>query len=369
MNKGHFDHFEIWNSFFLRGATVTAGEIEQWIERGLDVHFKSPKYGHTMLTLFLYRSKTVLYWKEICLMLIGKGIEINYTNENGTSAFTLVCERNSFEQVEFLMNHGVDVNCYNNEGVTPLMFACANRNDYARIIPYLISKGASLTLKDKCKRRALEWAFQHGSLVFGFILPYYVSKSIHKMSPLHTMESCIDPFNCTLDAISAGCVTNTETIIIQRDMKEYEWLSFQLELFADNFTFAYLPNDDLKAWRQATSYYGSARGTDDGDTLLHLACRNNNVEAVRIILRRKIVNPYLRNRDYLTADALTNNAVIARMVHDYQMFCPTLQYADWLGPYFVKKAMALLLVNHRLRLFPKDVLFYILGWIARLGLY
>lgn len=367
MNKGHFDHFEIWNSFFLRPATVTAGEIEQWIDRGLDVHYKSPKYGHTMLTLFC-RGNT-LYWKEICSMLIRKGIDIDYANANGYSALTLACEYFSLEQVEFLVNNGANVNLQNKVGITPLMYACANRKDYARIIPYLISKGASLTTEEKYKRRALECAFQHGSLVFGFILPYYVSKSIHKMSALKIVPSCIDPFNCTLDAISAGCVTNTETIVVNGDMKEHEWLSFQLERFASNFTFAYLPNDDLETWRQATWYYGSARDSVDGDTLLHLACRKNNVEAVRIILRRKMVNPYLRNRDFLTADALTNNTVIARMVHDYQMFRPTLQYADWLGPYFVKKAMVLLLVNHRLRLVPKDVLFYILGWIARLGLY
>jgi ankyrin repeat protein len=282
----------------------------------------------------------------------------------------------SFEQVEFLVNHKANISHANNHEVTPLMLACSNREDYARIVPFLIDKGASLFERDKDDRRPLEWAFEWGSTVLELIVPYY-PRSSRGMSRACLMPCCADPARCLLVAIENGCLNlvTTRLMLCINSPAEEAWISNVIvgmngkgdDIGVEN----QLPKT-LADWRYAIAHFGSTRFIDTHDgTLLHAACEQNNLEVVNMIIARKAVNPYLRNRHYLTPDAFTKDPAIVSLVCDYRRMRPkpSLQHADWLGPYFVKKAMTLLLINQRLRLFPKDIVLYILGWIAHLDLY
>jgi Ankyrin repeats (3 copies) len=371
--------FKIWESLIL-SPTTSVGEVREWIEkRGLDISICTEKYKNSLLTCFLHDSSSP-DWKNICLLLIEKGVQIDHRNISQNTLLTLMCEYGSFEKVEFLVENKADINLANECRITPLMFACSNRMDYARIIPYLISKRASLEARDKLERRPLEWAFQCSSNIFDTIIPYYPI-NIRKMHHWYLSNLCADPYKCWINAIHYGCIDCTTKVNVGKShtntFKE-EWLTFRCnELRATNqedTTDVPVYSQKTKSWWECVLRNGGAfRRYSEvyGGTLLHIVCGGKDLEAVQMIIKRKAANPYLRNRAGQSAYNMIDikNIEMQRLVHEYMMFKPTLQYADWLGPYFVEKARTLLLVNQRLGLFSRDVLIYILGWIACLDLY
>ena len=371
------DHIKIWESLVLSPAT-SVGEVREWIEKkGLNVMVFTPAHKNSQLLGFLHAGVSP-DWKNICLLLIEKGLQVDYQNESGNSALTIVCQFGTFEKVEFLVENKADVNLQNNFGVTPLMFACSNRNDYARIIHYLISKKASLYSYDQCNRRALDWAFEHSSNIFNTIIPYY-RIDLRTIGRMCLMKSCADPYNCWVDALKHNCIsTQTEVEFYESHPKTFkeEWLLLRCNelrtIDQSNETDVPFYSQKTKPWWECVLRNGGGyKRYLYGGTLLHRACSANDLEAVKMIIKRKAVNPYLRHRWGFTAYNLIpdKNIEIHHLVHEYMMFKPTVQYAEWLGPYFVEKARTLLLVNQRLRLFSRDVLIYILGWIACLDLY
>lgn len=163
---------EIWESLCTSPLT-TANEVRAWIvDRGLDVQYKTKKCVNSVLFPFMISSATP-HWKEISLLLLKHGVDINHTNNDGNTALTIACQYGYFEQVLFLFNNGANIFIRNNAKVTPLMFACYNRHDYEQIIPFLIEKGASLDDRDDYKRRPLEWAEQTNWPVLEIICRYY----------------------------------------------------------------------------------------------------------------------------------------------------------------------------------------------------
>lgn len=341
---------------------LSFASLDEIKAEGLDVHFKAPNGNNLLVHYTCCTGDENPFWKDICLFLIENGVDVNHVNKTGNTALTIACELYSFEAVEFLVENGADIHqCSQPKNISPLMFACFNKKDYARIIPFLVSKGANLHSRDAEGDIALNYALANSSLAFGFVLQYYDRV---KLSNFVVYESCADPHNCWIDAITHGCL----------DSHYPPFLSWKLTP-AQKAWFERLPPRLLKRpktleeWRYAAARGSETRDFDFGDTLLHLACRQNNAKAVEMIIRRQSVNPYIRNFDCLTADALTSDPKIIKMVQDYKIFKPTLRYADWLGPYFVTKALALLLVNQRLRLFPKPIVWIILSWIANLDLY
>lgn len=368
MNKG-LDHASIWQS--LAKPTTTLTEVKFWLRKGLAPNCIYAAGATTLGICFCLDHST--QWKEIALLLLLEhGVDINCTTTKGNTVLTTAAQYGSFEQVEFLVNHKANISHANQHGVTPLMFACSNRKDYTRIIPFLIGKGASLYARDKCDRRPLEWAFEWGSTVLELIIPYYPF-SLRGMSKAYLMPSCADPARCLLVAIDKGCLKLQMTPLLSGVTlpMEQAWLSNIIVFnYEDHSGVEIGLPKTLADWRYTIANFGSTRFIDAHDgTLLHAACEQNNLDAVKMIVARKAVNPYLRNRDYLTPDTFAKDPAIISLVCEYRKFKPTLQYADWLGPYFVKKAMALLLVNQRLRVFPNDIVLYILGWIAHLDLY
>jgi protein phosphatase 1 regulatory subunit 12A len=72
--------------------------------------------------------------------LIQRGVDINTSNIDGLTALHQACIDNNLDMIEYLLNKNADINCQDNEGWTPLHAAasCGNLD----IVKYLLSRGA-----------------------------------------------------------------------------------------------------------------------------------------------------------------------------------------------------------------------------------
>ena len=72
--------------------------------------------------------------------LLQRGVDINTSNIDGLTALHQACIDNNQSMVEFLLNRSADINCQDNEGWTPLHAAASCGN--FEIVEYLLSRGA-----------------------------------------------------------------------------------------------------------------------------------------------------------------------------------------------------------------------------------
>ncbi|CAF3700278.1 unnamed protein product [Adineta steineri] len=74
--------------------------------------------------------------------LLQRGVDINTSNIDGLTALHQACIDNNLLMVEYLLNRSADINCQDNEGWTPLHAAssCGNID----IVKYLLSRGATV---------------------------------------------------------------------------------------------------------------------------------------------------------------------------------------------------------------------------------
>jgi protein phosphatase 1 regulatory subunit 12A len=72
--------------------------------------------------------------------LLQRGVDINTSNIDGLTALHQACIDDNLNMVEYLLNKNADINCQDNEGWTPLHAAasCGNFD----IVKYLLSNGA-----------------------------------------------------------------------------------------------------------------------------------------------------------------------------------------------------------------------------------
>jgi ankyrin repeat protein len=72
--------------------------------------------------------------------LLQRGVDINTSNIDGLTALHQACIDNNLLMVEYLLNRSADINCQDNEGWTPLHAAssCGNID----IVKYLLTRGA-----------------------------------------------------------------------------------------------------------------------------------------------------------------------------------------------------------------------------------
>jgi len=93
-------------------------------------------------------------------------INVNYTDYDGDSAFSVACSEGYLEIVRVLLLDGdIDVNHFNYDGTTPLSHACYHGN--TEIAQFLIDNGADKDITDNDGNSPLYWAeeFGHNNIV------------------------------------------------------------------------------------------------------------------------------------------------------------------------------------------------------------
>ena len=87
-------------------------------------------------------------------VLIKSGAKVNAKNIAGVTALHIASSNNSFETAKVLLDDGdATVNIEDDEGFTPLMRACLNKND--SIVELLLSNGAEIWNENIYKENAL----------------------------------------------------------------------------------------------------------------------------------------------------------------------------------------------------------------------
>lgn len=120
-------------------------KISNALEGGADLHTKTTK-GNNLLYIAATRMQEDVFNELIEVEVSGKKIDLNEQNNMGyTTLLEMVRENNCEQYVKSLLEHGANPNIVANDGVSPLVLACADKkNDCVKL---LIDGGAQLDYK------------------------------------------------------------------------------------------------------------------------------------------------------------------------------------------------------------------------------
>ncbi len=107
---------------------------------------------------------------------------------------------------------------------------------------------------------------------------------------------------------------------------------------------------DTHTWQLVAGELGSMRHPATQDTLLHVAARANNMDAVRACCAHWRVNPLLRNAAGQLPVQCATAAGVRAALAGYAVWQPAPPpVSQWFGPYFRQRARTWLLVCARWR--------------------
>jgi ankyrin repeat protein len=95
--------------------------------------------------------------------LIAQGRSINERSpaKFGWTPLIAAVYHDRFDVIHYLVESGADLNLGDNSGMTPLMWAVGQGDDYIDVVTYLIANGADLTVTDKSGATAFIFAQSH----------------------------------------------------------------------------------------------------------------------------------------------------------------------------------------------------------------
>lgn len=101
--------------------------------------------------------------KDVFQILLGRGANINQSDNLGYSPLYIACMWQEFKHVECLLDLGADIDQKGSlDGVTALMMACSRPD--TQIVKMLLQRGADMTSKDQHRQTALQIACNSGWL-------------------------------------------------------------------------------------------------------------------------------------------------------------------------------------------------------------
>ncbi|QKF93772.1 ankyrin repeat protein [Fadolivirus algeromassiliense] len=205
--------------------------------------------GNNALHLAIY-SKNY----EICKKVIDKDVNINSRTSTGESALHIACNFELIDIIKLLINNGADINIqdYNNE-ITPLMYAVTiNNNTIAKL---LITNGADPNIQDFIGNTVVHYAVEEENYE---ILYELLKLDINKMQA-----------NVNISNINGKLPIH---ILLEKD-----------KIYENNIIETLIINSNLNIQ------------DDNGNTALHLICKNNIWETYKNILSNKKLNIFIEN--------------------------------------------------------------------------
>ena len=96
---------------------------------------------------------------SIMELLVTKGVDLNHTEPDGTTALHVAARSGSLESVEYLLNYRADPNRKTHDGYTPLHWAafCG----HTEVVQFLVGHGAESAIQNHAGETALHTCLHH----------------------------------------------------------------------------------------------------------------------------------------------------------------------------------------------------------------
>ncbi len=288
-----------------------------------DVHAMSDSLAEeTALVAAMSRINSVgTAHDAIIAYLISRGASIDALHMPGKwTALMRACRlRCNTTIISRMIHYGADVNAKDKRGRTPLQKATRNKKHGPAMMDVLVRAGADVD----------------GMLVLNYIYDHLDAMSEVVIHAALWRGHCVLPTRLSL--------THTKRPAI---------------------------------WRMYMHRMGSTPFISGGndDTLLHVAARSQPTMLPVLMHRGCMLNPLVRNRHgELARDVAPDNQAKA-LLDAYATWTPVRAKTRWYGPLFEERALCFAMVCKRwrtegVRTMPRDVIYKVLEWVARVGFY
>ena len=235
--------------------------------------------------------------KHIVNLLLSNGANPNNKDKLPYTALFYAIDKNLIDICIILIENGADVNIKYINGYTPLIYAIAWRHPNIEIINLLLDNGADINLTDNSNRSPLMFAINNIQ-IFEALLNRKPNLNIHRMQDNQTVlitavrlvtKDCdyLQSFKIVELIINAGADVNAVC------MNNRTALNYAVR------------NGLMYICKIIIAAEGNVNciDTENNDTLLHIACRNRNLELAIFLTEHmacdKIVSLNLQNKSAL----------------------------------------------------------------------
>lgn len=353
-------------------------------------HFVDSKTHSGRTPLLFASERRDIEGTQVAKVLLENGASMDSKTQDEMDSLGIACAKSTLEMVQLLLPakhpRANTIDIYKQ---TPLIHACNNAHDGQRIITYLVGMGVDVTSKSKEGGDAFTFACLKNAALVKAVLPFLpnnrgedasrgmrilyhtvvkypnkrhsdilgVLRELGASLPLRIFEYCVRN-NAPMDLIWA----TTRMIPPVLDGSQNDWYTVLRESAPNN----------TKLWNLVTAATSGGRHPVTGDTTLHAGVRTGNPNTVGTILSR-LPNPFFRNVAGETPLDLAfslpkseQKTQIIACLRYYSQWKPSHIHTDWYGPFFRTRAKTFLLVNQRLKLVPKDLVWIIIRCVANL---
>ncbi len=314
----------------------------------------------------------------IARRLLDAGANVNRTS-GGWRAFTPLhraCSDGTVAMVELLLSRGAIATALAYPGKdTALLLALGNATFGPDMIPLLVRAGVNVAAVGSDGETAIQHAARAGSRMIRALAPYVPHAD--QLERFYPANSCGDPIGLWTEASRFGWMPLPQyfgAAILSDFVPQHCWAALRIGaplVFDGSEQDVFVTMEGVtnkKLWRLVVGEVNVTRHPETLDTLLHVAARANNVEAVRECCAANL-NPLLRNAAGRLAVELSSDVDLRVELVRYALWRPTRIATQWYGPYFRKRARAWLRVcahwsRIRTRVVQRDVQLRIVQYVA-----
>ncbi len=196
-------------------------------------------------------------------------------NKNEPLVFLLhyAVDNGYFEIVEYLLQHGADVNLKDINGCTPLQIAVANSDNDIEIVKLLIENGADINAQDENNCTILDYAFNNNRIeIIKEILKYDNINDINKKKYIDILLIYFSKYN---DILSFRWLNENFKINANIEDKKSRYTPLQIAV----------KNNNIEMVKLLLENHADVNLKDiNGCTPLHWAVECNNIEIVKLFI-------------------------------------------------------------------------------------
>ena len=215
---------------------------------------------------------------EIINKLLEYDVKTNYVDENNKSGFMHACINGNLELVNLLLNKDNNFkNNTNNKNVTPLMYSCLENQ--IDVVKLLIKNGVNINKCDNDGLNALDYACNKNNINLVKLL---LEKNINKSK--NVILNCI---NNKLEEISillleSGYDDKFENLLLKGCKNNlYNLVNYLINKKSINLN--YYKHDFIKLYKNYVFHNYECK-----KTALLICCENNNLDLIKLLIKNKV---------------------------------------------------------------------------------